>query len=103
MPTVVRVLLQLLATGPMLVLYPFAMVLALVTFFTIATEGMEAAKNMQVVLGGAIGLTGLYLSILLPLEWLQRRAWLRWPVIVFMLVGFVLAGMYMEANQDLSR
>jgi len=36
-------------------------------------------------------------------ELLRGRAWLRWPVVVFMLVGFVLAGMYIEANQDLSR
>jgi hypothetical protein len=102
MPTVVRVLIQLAATGPMIMLYPFALVLAVVTFFTVATEGIDAAKNMQVVVGGALGLTGLYLSILLPVEWLRSRAWLRWPVVALMLVGFVLTGFFIEANPDLS-
>ena len=91
MQTLGRILLQLVLTGPVAIFFP-VLVFGIGYAISVAlTDGLEKAANGALFMAGGLGLTGLYASILLPLEWLRTRAWLRWTVTALMVLGGLLA------------
>ena len=90
MQTLGRILFQLVLTGPLAIFYPILVIGIGYTISVALSDGPEKAANGALMSAGGLGLTGLYASILLPLEWL-RRALLRWTVTAMMALGIVLA------------
>ena len=91
MQTLGRILFQLVLTGPLAIWYPILVIGIGYTISVALSDGLEKAANGALLSAGAVGLTGLYASILLPLEWLRTRVWLRWTVTAMMAIGVVLA------------
>lgn len=88
MPTAVRILVQLIVAGPIIVYFPFALFLGPVTLFLAITGQTELSKGIAYGFG-AIGLVGLYTSILFPTDVLRRRSGVRRAVVAFLSLGIV--------------
>lgn len=82
--------------GPLFIFYPVLVVGAAMTIAAVVTEPEKAANGLMLV-AGFIGLTGLLLSIVLPLRWMRERAWVRHGVAAAMLVGVALALFFIVA------
>jgi|SRR5687767_7888422 hypothetical protein len=90
MHTLGRILVQLFLSGPLAIFYPVLVFGIGYAIVELLSGRFSTAANLGLFVAGGLGLTGLYVSILLPLDWLQRR-WLRWTVTTLMAFGVLLA------------
>lgn len=88
MPTIARILVQLVVAGPIIIYMPFALLLGPVTLALALTGQAELSKGIAYGFG-AFGLLGLYGSILVPLSAFHRVPAVRWLTITFLFLGII--------------
>lgn len=89
MNAAVRIALQFLLSGPIIVYAPWALLVGPMSWALLFTgEAQGAAKTLAFSLGW-IGLFGLYGSILVPLRLVRDSTWIRRTLTVALVCGFI--------------
>jgi hypothetical protein len=86
---IVLLLVQLILAGPILLYFPFAIFIGIGTYYLIFTGDLKVFDKMLVYGLGWLGIIGLYGSILLPMEYLKTKKWVRRIIVMFIIFGYV--------------
>jgi hypothetical protein len=86
---VIRILIQLLMCGPMLALFPLAVIMG-VAAICFAAVGKFDRLSEEVGYGfGWLGQLGLISTILIPAAFFKKRTWARWAATVLISCGYL--------------
>ncbi|HEX5129307.1 MAG TPA: hypothetical protein VFV90_06155 [Usitatibacter sp.] len=99
---IARILVQLVVTGPVAFFYPFLAFATGHTVYDVFARPQAIGAFSLVFVAGGLGLTGLYLSILVPVRSLRARPWLKWTVTGLMAFGIALAVLALVLGADTS-
>lgn len=89
MNAAIRIALQLLLAGPIVVYVPWALLVGPTSMAMLATGQTERIAHTLAFSLGWIGLIGLYGSIFVPLHTVQGSAWIRRTLTVALICGFI--------------
>lgn len=89
MKSLARILAQLVISGPILLLMPWAVFMGIGTIYSLAKGNYWGISNALGFGLGWLGLFGLYLSIFIPLQTLRESQKLHLVVLLLLGVGFV--------------
>lgn len=87
----VRIVVQLVLAGPVLLLLPMTLVVSGAAIFSIAGGDSSGMVLAVIVLLAAFPFSALLASIVLPLATLCRRRWLLWLVRISLGLGILMA------------
>jgi hypothetical protein len=100
MKTPVRILIQLIVAGPVLIYVPFAIIAGIGSIASLLIgEPLGPSKSLAYGLGW-LGLLGLYGSIFTPTRTVQRHHWLRLTLTVALACGFIATAAVLANDGD---
>lgn len=99
MPThLVRIVVQLLLAGPVLLLLPVALLVSGASLFSLAGGDSSGMVMALIVLLATLAFAALLASIVLPLAALCQRRWLLWSVRILLGLGVLMASVLLFSN-----
>jgi hypothetical protein len=103
MKPILRILIQLVVAGPIVIYAPFAILMGVGTIMFLFTGEYRGISKTVGYGFGWIGLFGLYGSIFTPLRTIRAHHWLRQTVIGGIVCGFIAtAAIVMEDGNPIS-